>query len=91
MILPDPDDNNALKPYPIITFRRRTDAPNLLYLPESSINLSIWSNEVQLISVTPGPGPVLETVTYRGLHPLVGNGAVRPIFLRVHVLVDDEL
>ena len=89
-IFPDPDDNDVLKPYPTITFRRRTDAPNLLYVPESSINLSIWANEVQLVSVMPGPGPVLETVTYRGVHPLTGNGAVRPFFLRVHVLVDEQ-
>ncbi len=88
-IFPDPDDGDILKPYPTITFRRRTDAPSLLYVPESSMNLAIWNNEVLLVSVAPGPGPMLETVTYRGIHPLLGNGAVRPIFLRVHVLVDE--
>ena len=85
----DPNDGNIIKPYPTITFRRRTDAPNLTYFVENSENAINWSNEVEQISDTPGPGPNIETVVYRGLTPLTGNGAVTPILLHVRVTDDN--
>ncbi len=85
----DPNDGNIIKPYPTITFRRRTDAPNLTYFVENSGNAINWANEVEQISDTPGPGPNMEVVVYRGLTPLTGNGAVTPILLRVRVTDDN--
>jgi hypothetical protein len=82
----DPNDGNLIKPYPTIIFRRRTDAPNLTYFVENSGDVINWTNEVEQISNTPGPGPNMEVVVYRGLTPLTGNGAVTPIQLRVHVV-----
>jgi hypothetical protein len=89
MDFPDPDDGNTLKPYPIITFGRRTDAPNLTYSVESSHDLVNWANDVEQVSATPGPAPNMEQVVYRGLSPLSGNGAITPVFLRVRVSGDD--
>ncbi len=85
----DPDDGNVLKPYPIITFDRRTDAPNLTYSVESSHDLVNWANDLEQVSATPGPGANMEQVVYRGLSPLSGNGAVTPVFLRVRVSSDE--
>ncbi len=86
--LPDPNDGNTIKPYPTITFRRRTDAPDLIYSPKSSTDLVSWGDDLQFDSSMPGPGPNVETVVYRGLSPLTGNGAVAPVFLRVDVSVN---
>ena len=88
--LPDAPEGSALGRYPTITFRRRTDAPNLVYTPESSPDLASWTNAVQLVSIAPGPGPNIETVTYRGLSPLIGNGSVARAFLRVSVSLQDD-
>ncbi len=89
MNFPDPDDGNTLKPYPIITFGRRTDAPNLTYSVESSHDLVNWANDVEQVSATPGPAPNMEQVVYRGLSPLSGNGAITPVFLKVRVSNDE--
>ena len=88
MLVADPNDNNTLKPYPTITFLRRTDAPNLTYFVENSSDLANWMNNVEQISDTPGPGANMETVVYRGLSPIEGNGAVTPMFLRVRVVAN---
>ncbi len=88
--LPDASNGGALKRYPTITFRRRTDAAYLIYRPESSTNLGTWANAVTLLSVVPGPGPNLETASYRGLLPVTGNGARAPFFLRLRVLVSSD-
>ena len=88
--LPDPNDGNTIKPYPTITFRRRTDAPNLIYSPKSSTDFFVWSNALQFHSSSPGPGPNIATVVYRALSPLTGNGAVAPIFLRVDVSLNSN-
>ncbi|MEQ1354344.1 MAG: hypothetical protein ABLT11_10020, partial [Candidatus Acidiferrum sp.] len=81
----DPDDGNIVKPYPTITFGRRTDAPNLTYSVQSSHDLVNWANDVEQVSATPGPAANMEQVVYRGLSPLSGNGAISPIFLQVRV------
>ncbi len=88
VLVADPNDNNTLKPYPTITFLRRTDAPNLTYFVENSNDLASWMNNVEQISDTPGPGANMETVVYRGLSPIEGNGAITPMFLRVRVVAD---
>ena len=49
----DPDEGNILKPYPIVTFDRRTDAPNLTYSVESSHDLVNWANDVEQVSASP--------------------------------------
>ena len=85
MNFPDPADGNTLKPYPVIAFDRRTDAPNLIYAVEISTDLANWTNNVEQISATPDVAPNMEEVVYRGLTPLSGNGALSPIFLRVRV------
>lgn len=85
----DPNDGNVIKPYPAISFRRRTDAPNLTYFVENSGDATNWTNEVEQISNTPDPAPNMEVAIYRGLTPLTGNGAVTPIFLRVRVSVEE--
>jgi hypothetical protein len=87
MSFTDPSDN-IVKPYPTISFTRRTDAPNLGYSVEISNDLAGWTNEVEEISVTP-TGPATERVVYRGLTPLSGNGAVTPVFLHVRVTVEE--
>lgn len=81
----DPADGNTVKPYPIIAFDRRTDAPNLIYAVEISTDLVNWTNDVEEISAVPDVMPNMEEVVYRGLTPLSGNGAVTPVFLRVRV------
>jgi hypothetical protein len=86
--LADPNDGNAIKTYPTITFRRRTDAPALIYLPELSTDLMTWTNNVQLLSTTPGPGPNVQTVVYRSTLPINGNGAVPAIFFHIRISVD---
>ncbi|MEP6809518.1 MAG: hypothetical protein ABI992_04690 [Chthoniobacterales bacterium] len=88
--LPDPNDNNVIKRYPTIIFRRRNDAPNLIYTPQSSRDLWNWDQAVQFVSSVAGPGPSMETVTYRGTYPASGNGAVVPGFLRVRVSSGDQ-
>ena len=85
MLFTDPNDN-VVKPYPTISFTRRTDAPNLDYSVEISNDLVAWNNEVEEISVTP-TGPTTERAVYRGLTPISGNGAVTPVFLHVRVTV----
>lgn len=87
--LADPNDGNAIKPYPTIAFRHRTDAPNVIYSPESSSDLATWGNALQQVSISPGPGPNMETLVYRGLFPLTGNGAIVPMFLHVRVSVSE--
>jgi hypothetical protein len=89
MNFPDPNDGNILKPYPIITFGRRTDASNLTYSVEISQDMVLWANDVEQVSAIPGPAPNMEQVVYRGLSPLSGNGAISPVFLRVRVLNDE--
>ena len=81
----DPNDGGSIKPYPTITFNRRTDAPALTYSVEISIDLVDWTNDVEQISAIPSAVPNMEVVAYRGLSPLRGNGAVTPLFLRVRV------
>jgi len=49
----DPDEGKILKPYPIVTFGRRTDAPNLTYSVESSHDLVNWANDVEQGSASP--------------------------------------
>jgi len=49
----DPDEGNISKPYPIVTFGRRTDAPNLTYSVESSHDLVNWANDVEQVSASP--------------------------------------
>ena len=85
----DPNDSNIVKPYPILTFNRRTDAPNLTYSVEISSDLKNWTNDVEQISATPGPGANMEMVIYRSFSPLSGNGADTPVFLRVRVSADE--
>jgi len=85
MSFTDPSDS-LVKPYPTISFTRRTDAPNLNYSVEISNDLGHWTNDVEEISVTP-TGPTTEQAVYRGLTPLSGNGAVTPVFLHVVVTV----
>ncbi len=87
--LPDPNDGGVIKRYPTITFRHRNDAPNLIYTPESSTDLRVWGKAVQYLSTVPGPGPNVDTVTYRGIYPISGNGAVVPFFLRLDVSVGE--
>jgi hypothetical protein len=79
---------DVLVRYGTITFRRRMDAPNLIYLAESSADLANWSSATQFVSSTPGPGPNMETVTYRSLAPISGPNAVARVFLRVRVSLD---
>ena len=81
----DPNDGGSIKPYPTITFNRRTDALALTYSVEISTNLLNWTNNVEQISTIPSPVPNMQEVVYRGLSPLRGNGAVTPVFLRVRV------
>jgi hypothetical protein len=81
----DPNDGNILKPYPTITFYRRTDAPNLFYSVEISNDLVNWTNNVEQVSASPGPTTNVETVVYRGLSPLIGNGAASSVVMRVRV------
>ncbi len=83
MAFTDPSDN-TLKPYPTITFNRRTDADDLDYSVEISNDLVGWTNNVEEVSVTT-LSPTMEQAVYRGLTPLSGNGAVTPVFLRVRV------
>ena len=87
--LPDPNDGDVIKRYPTITFRHRNDAPNLIYTPESSTDLRFWGKAVQYLATVPGPGPNVDTITYRGIFPITGNGAVFPFFLRVEVSVGE--
>ncbi|MGZ5552748.1 MAG: hypothetical protein ACXWHF_03830, partial [Chthoniobacterales bacterium] len=89
MLFADPNDNNTVKPYPTITFQRRTDAPNLTYFVENSSDFVSWMNNVEQISDTPGTAANMETVVYRGLSPISGNGAVSPVFLRVRVVASE--
>jgi hypothetical protein len=81
----DPNEGNVLKPYPVISFLRRTDAPDLNYAVAISNDLVTWTNNVEEVSVTPTADPNVEDVIYRGLEPISGNGSVSPIFLRVTV------
>ncbi len=74
--------------YLTITFRRRTDAPGLIYYPESSTTLGQWNDPVQFVSAAPGPGPNLETVTFRSLTPIPRNATRAASFLRVRVVSD---
>jgi hypothetical protein len=83
----DPADGNTVKPYPTISFTRRTDAPDLVYSVEISNDLANWTNDVEEISVTTTADPNVEQVVYRGLTPLSGNGSVSPVLLRVRVSV----
>lgn len=85
MNFPDPADGNISKPYPTISFTRRTDAPSLAYEVLITSDLTNWTNEVEQISATPGLNPNTQTVVYRGLTPLSGNGAIVPVFMRVRV------
>ncbi len=85
MEFPDPADGNLSKPYPTISFLRRTDAPDLVYAVEISDDLRNWTNELEQISATPDAAPNMERVVYRGLTPLRGNGAKPRVFLRVRV------
>jgi hypothetical protein len=87
--LADPNDGNAIKRYATISFRRRTDAPNLIYTPESSTDFFNWDNGLEHISSVPGPGAATETVVYRALAPMTGNGAAAHVFLRVRVSLGD--
>lgn len=86
---PDPNDGNVVKPYPTITFTRRTDAPGLVYAVQSSSTLvsNSWdSNGAVQISVTTAGMPAgTELVTYRSSQPAAGTGAITPQFLRVSV------
>lgn len=85
MDFPDPADGNTVKPYPTITFNRRTDSPDLIYSVETSTDLTNWTNNVEQISTTPTADPNMEQVIYRGLSPLRGVNSVSPVFLRVRV------
>ncbi len=82
----DPTDN-MVKPYPTISFVRRTDAPNLDYFVETSTDLTAWNNQVEEVSATPLTATT-EQVVYRGLSPLSGTGAVTPVFLHVRVVLE---
>jgi hypothetical protein len=81
----DPADGNTVKPYPTITFNRRTDSPDLIYSVETSTDLTNWTNDVEEISVSPTADPNVEQVVYRGLNPLRGLNSVTPVFMRVRV------
>ena len=85
MQFPDPDEGNVLKNYPVISFHRRTDAPNLTYAIEISNDLVNWTNNVEEVSATPTADPNVQDVVYRGLQPISGNGSVSPVFLHVVV------
>jgi hypothetical protein len=87
--LPDPNDGNIIKPFATITFRRRIDAPNLIYSPQLSTDLAGWSSTLEFVSSTPGPGANIETAVYRAPTSLMGSGGVVPVFLRVQILVDE--
>jgi hypothetical protein len=77
-LFPDPNDGNILKPYPIITFGRRTDAPNLTYSVESSHDLVNWANDVEQVSATPGPAPNM------ALRILIDEGLDLKALLEMH-------
>jgi hypothetical protein len=83
---PDPNDGNQLRPYPIVTFVRRLDAPNLTYAVESSTDLINWANDVEQVSASPGGTTETEQVIYRGLSPLTGPDAAPRFFLHVRII-----
>ena len=90
MQFPDPDEGNVLKNYPVISFQRRTDTPGLTYAVEISNDLGNWTNNVEEVSATPTADPNVQSVVYRGLQPISGNGFVSPVFLRVQVTNSGE-
>ena len=62
-------------PYPAITFRRRTNAADLAYLPEVSGSLTtpVWT-PLTLLHGTPLPlENGMESVTYRSGTPVTGS------------------
>jgi hypothetical protein len=83
--LADPNDGNTMRPYPTLTFTRRTDAPNLTYSVEISNDMVNWTTDVEQVSATPGSAPNTQVVVYRALTPLTGSDAVTPVFFRVQV------
>jgi hypothetical protein len=89
MNLPDPADNNIVKPYPTLSFARRTDAPGLNYFVEISSDMKNWTSDVEQVSASADPSPNMQDVVYRGLTPLSGNGQVTPVFFRVRVAPND--
>ena len=78
MELPDPAAGGALRSFATVTFTRRTDAPQLIYTPQRSGNLTTWLED--LVFVSAEPGNVTERVTYRTPTPLAA-----PVFLRIRV------
>lgn len=86
---PDPNDGNTSKLYPTLTFNRRTDAPWLTYVVQSSSSLAAdsWSSNgaVQVSVTTAGLPAGIERVTFRSGYPAEDSGMLTPQFLRVSV------
>jgi hypothetical protein len=80
--------DGATKFFQTISFIKRTDAPALTYIPESTDDLGggLWSNDLVLVSTEPGPTAVTQRVTYRSRVPATRDTAVKAGFMRVRVV-----
>ena len=79
----NPADNRT---YLIVTYRRRTDLPKLVYAIETTTDLTTWTNagaDAELIGVVPD-GSNFEVVKVR-IHPSIGTPGTPATYVRVRV------
>ncbi|MEO8353844.1 MAG: hypothetical protein ABI680_19120, partial [Chthoniobacteraceae bacterium] len=81
----DPSDG-ATKTFATFAYLRRTDT-TVLDHAEVALSLGAWTEEVVLVSTTPGLDPMTEIVKWRGVVPLDGAGATARQFFRVRLTV----
>ena len=84
----DPADGNTVKPYPTITFNRRTDSPDLVYSVETSTDLTNWTNAVEQIRCRRPRIRISSKSFIGGLSPLRGVNSVTPLFMQVRVTAE---